>query len=224
MESRKGESEQATLAPLIGSSIQSATGVEYNITGGKDITLQEVNRVSQVLEKYMRYWFLLFYILIKEGTRWIHFVFKLINIVEFIPSAYSHIDPCLKSPRNQQAGFIIAASSAGIFLFFVFRVQCTNSCICNNLFQVVTSLADPSANIIFGAVVDDRYNGEIHVTIIATGFSQSFQKILLTDPKAAKLIDKVAAGQEGKGMPFPLKSTTSPSTVPARPSTRKLFF
>jgi cell division GTPase FtsZ len=68
MESRKGESEQATLAPLIGSSIQSATGVEYNITGGKDITLQEVNRVSQVLEKYMRYWFLLFYILIKEGT------------------------------------------------------------------------------------------------------------------------------------------------------------
>lgn len=43
--------EQATLAPLIGSSIQSATGVVYNITGGKDITLQEVNRVSQVLLK-----------------------------------------------------------------------------------------------------------------------------------------------------------------------------
>jgi len=41
--------EQATLAPLIGSSIQSATGVVYNITGGKDITLQEVNRVSQVI-------------------------------------------------------------------------------------------------------------------------------------------------------------------------------
>lgn len=41
--------EQATLAPLIGSSIQSATGVVYNITGGKDITLQEVNRVSQVM-------------------------------------------------------------------------------------------------------------------------------------------------------------------------------
>lgn len=40
--------EQATLAPLIGSSIQSATGIVYNITGGKDITLQEVNRVSQV--------------------------------------------------------------------------------------------------------------------------------------------------------------------------------
>ncbi|XP_050369249.1 cell division protein FtsZ homolog 1, chloroplastic [Argentina anserina] len=123
--------EQATLAPLIGSSIQSATGVVYNITGGKDITLQEVNRVS----------------------------------------------------------------------------------------QVVTSLADPSANIIFGAVVDDRYTGEIHVTIIATGFSQSFQKTLLTDPKAARLVDRVAAGQEPRGIPPPHKSTT-----PSRPATRKLFF
>ncbi|CAA6672361.1 unnamed protein product [Spirodela intermedia] len=93
--------EQATLAPLIGSSIECATGVVYNITGGKDITLQEVNKVS----------------------------------------------------------------------------------------QVVTSLADPSANIIFGAVVDDRYTGDIHVTIIATGFPQSFQESLLRDPKAAKLVE-----------------------------------
>ncbi|CAN1221339.1 Cell division protein FtsZ homolog 1, chloroplastic, partial [Linum grandiflorum] len=35
--------EQATFAPLLGSSIQSATGVVYNITGGKDITLQEIH-------------------------------------------------------------------------------------------------------------------------------------------------------------------------------------
>ncbi|PPD80418.1 hypothetical protein GOBAR_DD22652 [Gossypium barbadense] len=117
------------------SSIQSATGVAYNITGGKDITLQEVNRVS----------------------------------------------------------------------------------------QVVTSLADPSANIIFGAVVDDRYNGEIHVTIIATGFSQSFQKTLLTDPKAAKEINKATMGQESKGIPLPLESP-SLSTVPSRSSPRRLFF
>ncbi|XP_068636789.1 cell division protein FtsZ homolog 1, chloroplastic-like [Aristolochia californica] len=114
--------EQATLAPLIGSSIESATGIVYNITGGKDITLQEVNKVS----------------------------------------------------------------------------------------QVVTSLADPSANIIFGAVVDDRYTGEIHVTIIATGFSQSFQKTLLTDPKAAKLVDV----QEAK----------APSGATLHSRSRKLFF
>jgi cell division protein FtsZ len=71
----------------------------------------------------------------------------------------------------------------------------------------VTSLADPSANIIFGAVVDDRYTGEIHVTIIATGFSQSFQKKLLTDPRAAKLLHKVAEGKESKTVPSLLKSS-----------------
>ncbi|KAK2987057.1 hypothetical protein RJ640_004783 [Escallonia rubra] len=123
--------EQATLAPLIGSSIQSATGVVYNITGGKDITLQEVNRVS----------------------------------------------------------------------------------------QVVTSLADPSANIIFGAVVDERFNGEIHVTIIATGFTQSFQKNLLTDPKGAKV-----GGQESMRSSVPLQSLTSSSPTPSRSPARKLFF
>lgn len=96
--------------------------------------------------------------------------------------------------------------------------------ICISMIQVVTSLADPSANIIFGAVVDDRYNGEIHVTIIATGFSQSFQKILLTDPKAAKLVDRVAGGQENKGLPIPLKSSNSPPAVPSRLPSRKLFF
>ncbi|KAA8527022.1 hypothetical protein F0562_008749 [Nyssa sinensis] len=127
--------EQATLAPLIGSSIQSATGVVYNITGGKDITLQEVNTVS----------------------------------------------------------------------------------------QVVTSLADPSANIIFGAVVDERYNGEIHVTTIATGFTQSFQKMLLTDPRGSKLVEKGTGGQENQKTAS-LKSPTSPSTVPSRPPPRKLFF
>ncbi|XP_009765135.1 cell division protein FtsZ homolog 1, chloroplastic-like [Nicotiana sylvestris] len=127
--------EQATLAPLIGSSIQSATGVVYNITGGKDITLQEVNKVS----------------------------------------------------------------------------------------QVVTSLADPSANIIFGAVVDERYNGEIQVTLIATGFAQSFQNSLLTDPRGAKLVDKSKGTTERTVSPDTLRSSESPSTKP-RPAARRLFF
>ena len=71
----------ATSAPLIEHSIERATGVVFNITGGTDLTLQEVNTVS----------------------------------------------------------------------------------------QVVTSLADPGANIIFGAVIDEKYQGECSVTIILTG-------------------------------------------------------
>lgn len=124
--------EQATLAPLIGSSVESATGVVYNITGGKDITLQEVNRVS----------------------------------------------------------------------------------------QVVTSLADPSANIIFGAVVDERYNGEIHVTIVATGFTKSFQENELSDPRGVKLPGKTTASLEGTRAAVTLDSLTTASGKP----TKKLFF
>lgn len=88
----------------------------------------------------------------------------------------------------------------------------------------MTSLADPSANIIFGAVVDDRYNGEIHVTIIATGFSQSFQKMLLTDPRAAKLLDRLPGGQESNQKSPLLKTSNFSSTVASKASPRKLFF
>lgn len=47
--------QQATSAPLIERSIERATGVVYNITGGKDLTLQEVNRVSQVFSALRLY-------------------------------------------------------------------------------------------------------------------------------------------------------------------------
>lgn len=123
--------EQATLAPLIGSSIEAATGVVYNITGGKDITLQEVNKVS----------------------------------------------------------------------------------------QIVTSLADPSANIIFGAVVDDRYTGEIHVTIIATGFPQSFQKSLLADPKGARIVES----KEKAATLAHKAAAAAVQPVPASAWSRRLF-
>nr|XP_010928879.1 cell division protein FtsZ homolog 1, chloroplastic isoform X2 [Elaeis guineensis] len=88
----------------------------------------------------------------------------------------------------------------------------------SDIITVVTSLADPSANIIFGAVVDDRYTGEIHVTIIATGFPQSFQKTLLTDPKAAKNVDV----REKKGGALLRNTATNSSPVPSMP--RRLFF
>ncbi|KAL0310973.1 UNVERIFIED_CONTAM: Cell division protein FtsZ1, chloroplastic [Sesamum angustifolium] len=110
----------------------------------------------------------------------------------------------------------------------------------NRVSQVVTSLADPSANIIFGAVVDERYNGEIHVTIIATvvderyngeihvtiiatGFTQSFQKTLLTDPRGAKLADKPTGTLDSLKSPVTLNPATSPATSSRTPA-RRLFF
>jgi cell division protein FtsZ len=39
-----------------------------------------------------------------------------------------------------------------------------------NAADVIYDMVDPDANIIVGAVVDDKLEGEIHVTVIATGF------------------------------------------------------
>ncbi|CAN1221334.1 Cell division protein FtsZ homolog 1, chloroplastic [Linum grandiflorum] len=94
----------------------------------------------------------------------------------------------------------------------------------SDIITVVTSLADSSANIIFGAVVDERFNGQIHVTIIATGFSHSFQRTLLADPKAIKLLDKVV--KESQETPTaaapPAAASRVSSSTPSSP--RKLFF
>jgi cell division protein FtsZ len=41
----------------------------------------------------------------------------------------------------------------------------------NEAAQLVAESADPEAQIIFGTVIDDRSNGEVKITVIATGFS-----------------------------------------------------
>ena len=38
--------------------------------------------------------------------------------------------------------------------------------------EVIYDVVDPEANIIVGAVVDESLEGEIHVTVIATGFEK----------------------------------------------------
>lgn len=82
----------------------------------------------------------------------------------------------------------------------------------------MTSLADPAANIIFGAVVDDKYTGEIHVTIVATGFSQTFQKSII-DPKAAK-----QEGEEAKPVDANWKRPPPVAAKPSQGLGRKSFF
>ena len=39
--------------------------------------------------------------------------------------------------------------------------------------EVIYDVVDPEANIIVGAVVDEALEGEIHVTVIATGFENT---------------------------------------------------
>lgn len=42
--------------------------------------------------------------------------------------------------------------------------------------KIITEAADPEANIIFGAVINENYNGEMKITVIATGFSDEEKK------------------------------------------------
>ncbi|MGH2435974.1 MAG: cell division protein FtsZ, partial [bacterium] len=42
--------------------------------------------------------------------------------------------------------------------------------------QIVRDAADPDANIIFGAVIDDKVDGEVRITVIATGFDIAKRK------------------------------------------------
>lgn len=48
--------------------------------------------------------------------------------------------------------------------------------------RIITEAADPEANIIFGAVVNDSYTGEIKITVVATGFEDSRRNVNITRP------------------------------------------
>ena len=45
----------------------------------------------------------------------------------------------------------------------------------NEAATVVADIADPEANIIFGAVIDESYSGEIKCTVVATWFNEESQ-------------------------------------------------
>lgn len=45
----------------------------------------------------------------------------------------------------------------------------------NTAAETIYDVVDPNANIIFGAVIDDRLQGEIRITVIATGFAGEVQ-------------------------------------------------
>jgi len=46
----------------------------------------------------------------------------------------------------------------------------------NEAAEIIAQAADPEANIIFGAVIDESMQDEVRVTVIATGFDQKFHR------------------------------------------------
>src|SRR4051812_29162310 len=64
----------------------------------------------------------------------------------------------------------------------------------NEAAEVVTSAADQNANVIFGAVIDDSFGGDVQVTVIATGFGgQSRRRRRRESPAVERQVPAPAA-------------------------------
>jgi cell division protein FtsZ len=51
----------------------------------------------------------------------------------------------------------------------------------NEAATIISEAADPDANIIFGAVIDESLGDEIRITVIATGFEKTSKKLFTRD-------------------------------------------
>ncbi len=68
----------------------------------------------------------------------------------------------------------------------------------NEAAAVVQKAADPEANIIFGAVIDERLDGEVRITVIATGFEAKQRESEEAMEPAAAAVGGAAHGREAR--------------------------
>ena len=65
--------------------------------------------------------------------------------------------------------------------------------------DIIYEVVDPNANIIFGAVLDEKLQGEIRITVIATGFTaevQAQQQLAARSPSAPRSLGNVTPTSE----------------------------
>ncbi len=77
--------------------------------------------------------------------------------------------------------------------------------------EAIYEVVDPNANIIFGAVIDDRLQGEVRITVIATGFTGDAQAV----PQQTVVSTRGAAPQTPKRPPIqqPASGINQPTPV-----------
>ncbi|MFA5829800.1 MAG: cell division protein FtsZ [Candidatus Gracilibacteria bacterium] len=82
--------------------------------------------------------------------------------------------------------------------------------------RIITEAADPESNIIFGAVINDSYTGEVKITVVATGFDDSPRE------RASIIRQHVSLGNQSgsisatpNSMPQSIKSGESELDIPA---------
>ncbi len=84
--------------------------------------------------------------------------------------------------------------------------------------RVITEAADPEANIIFGAVINDSYTGEIKITVVATGFDYKQNDSTITRPRSVfgstPASKNNSQGTQSQGN-MPIKHTENELDIPA---------
>jgi len=78
----------------------------------------------------------------------------------------------------------------------------------NSAAEVIYEAVDPNANIIFGAVIDERLQGEVRITVIATGFNQE------TQAPSASNTSRVAPLRRSLSSPTSAPKTTAAEAHP----------
>lgn len=81
--------------------------------------------------------------------------------------------------------------------------------------RVITEAADPEANIIFGAVINDSYTGEIKLTVVATGFDYKQNDNSLVRPRSAFSSTSLGSSSSSRPDEMPIKQTDNELDIPA---------
>ena len=96
---------------------------------------------------------------------------------------------------------------------------------CNEAAAVISHAVDPDANIIFGVVYDPKMDGEVQITIIATGFTSQYGKGITNADELRRLI---TSGSETLDVPsflrrtqrFPVSSISTTSKTATFPTSK----
>lgn len=83
----------------------------------------------------------------------------------------------------------------------------------NEAAEVIYGVASPDANIIFGAVIDDRIQGEIQITVIATGFNQGQRSAMRRQQQEPRYATPKPAATPA----YPSATASPPPAPPAPP-------
>lgn len=82
----------------------------------------------------------------------------------------------------------------------------------NTVAETITASADPKANIIFGATINPALEGEVIVTVVATGFEEAY---FTKAAEAAEAADVPSIGQTALPEPASEPSVTTSEEVPS---------